>query len=124
MWRNSLDYFINQEIEKFNNIPNPNLKQSKSKINELIFAQLIATTNNMLEFDLDISTIEKINNDILNKYEINEDSKKIILMNIIENKKNANKKENNIIIEKNNNNIKVETKIIKEENDIEEENKK
>ena len=125
MWRNSLDYFINQEIGKFNKISmNLNMKQFKKKIDELIFAQLIANTNNMLEFDLDISTIEKINSDILNKYEINEDSKKIILMNIIENKKNANKNENNIIIENNNNNIKEKSKIMKGEKNIEKENKK
>ena len=123
MWRESLDYFIKQEIEKLNKMA-VNSNQSKNKMKEMIFAQLIAITNNMLEFDLDTSITEKINLEVLNKYEIKEDSKKII-MNIIETKKNKSNitsNENVIIKDDNNNNTKEKT--MEEKNNIEEENKK
>ena len=141
IWRNSYDYFINKEIEKFKNniLIKPDIKQYKNRINEMLFAQIIAVTNNMIEFDLDIEITEKINNDILNKYEIKDEQKKII-MSIIKNKKNKdniNKNEDNIIIENNEKNKKIEnindikeekiendSKIKEKEKDNEEENKK
>jgi len=148
MWRKTVDYFIQKEIKKYNELRN-NLSIKKSNnnntINELIFAQLIANTNNMVEFDLDLNITEKIIMEYIDKFNINETSK-TILLNIIENKKNKctdnitekgndvnnnnkeennnNKERNNINKEENNKNIEEENYINKEENNknIKEEN--
>ena len=134
MWRKTVDYFIQKEIKKYNELRNNlSIKKSNSNntINELIFAQLIANTNNMVEFDLDLNITEKIIMEYIDKFNINETSK-IILLNIIENKKNKctnninekeydvnnNNKEGNNNNKKENNNSKEENSVNKEENNI------
>ena len=88
MWRNSIDYAIEEEEKKYDNlIKNLSIKKNMSKVNDMIFAQLLSITNNMIEFDLNINLAEKIIFDSFKKHKINEESKKIIL-NIIEEKKN------------------------------------
>ena len=88
MWRNSIDYAIKEEEKKYDNlIKNLSIKKNMSKVNDMIFAQLLSITNNMIEFDLNINLAEKIIFDSFKKHKINEESKKIIL-NIIEEKKN------------------------------------
>ena len=88
MWRNSIDYAIEEEEKKYDNLTkNLSIKKNMNKINDMIFAQLLSITNNMIEFDLNINLAEKIIFDSFKKHKINEESKKIIL-NIIEEKKN------------------------------------
>ena len=122
MWRNTIDYAIEEEEKKYDNIiKNLSIKKNMNKINEMIFAQLISITNNMIEFDLDINLAETIVLDSFKKHKINEESIKIIL-NIIKEKKNKinkNKKEetNNINA---NNNVKEE----KKENNLDKDNTK
>ena len=122
MWRNTIDYAIEEEEKKYDNIiKNLSIKKNMNKINEMIFAQLLSITNNMIEFDLDINLAETIVLDSFKKHKINEESIKIIL-NIIKEKKNKinkNKKEetNNINA---NNNVKEE----KKENNLDKDNTK
>ena len=88
MWRNSIDLAIEEEEKKYDNLTkNLSIKKNINKINEMIFAQLLSITNNMIEFDFDINKAEEIILDSLKKHKTNEDSKNIIL-NIIEEKKN------------------------------------
>ena len=113
MWKNCVNYFIENEVDKYNQIKNNLIdNMANNKINDLIFAQLVANTNNMIEFDFDANIAENIIMENINKYNLNEKFKTIIL-NIINNKKNncidekinINEKENNKINENNNNDI-------------------
>ena len=124
IWQNLIEYGIKKETEKFNKlITNLPQKRKETRFKEMIFAQLIAITNNMAEFDLDVNKIENIIMIYINKYELQDNSKQLIL-NIIENKRKNNsdmKIEND---NKNNiNNINKESNLIKN-NQIEEDNKK
>ena len=113
MWRKSIDFFIEEEENKYETIiKNLSIKKNMNKINEMIFAQLLSIANNMIEFDLDINLAEKIILDSFKKHKINEESIKIIL-NIIEEKKN-----------KINDNKNEETNNINENNKVKEEEKK
>lgn len=122
MWRNSIEYFINKEKEKYNDIiNNKRNKGTKNAFNEMIFSQLMTILNNMLEFGFNIYKSEEIIIENMNKYNINENLKNIIIT-IIENKKNKNmnKEKESIIKEKNVNDS--EKNIKKEKNnDINEE---
>lgn len=122
MWRNSIEYFINKEKEKYNEIiSNKRNKGTKNAFNEMIFSQLMTILNNMLEFGFNIYKTEEIIIENMNKYNINENLKNIIIT-IIENKKNKNmnKEKESIIKEKNVNDS--EKNIKKEKNnDINEE---
>ena len=103
MWRNSIEYFINKEKEKYNEIiSNKRNKGTKNAFNEMIFSQLMTILNNMLEFGFNIYKTEEIIIENMNKYNINENLKNIIIT-IIENKKNKNmnKEKESIIKEKN-----------------------
>ena len=103
MWRNSIEYFINKEKEKYNDIITNNKKnKTENAFNEIIFSQLITISNNMLEFGFNIYKTEEIIIENINKYNINENLKNIIIT-IIENKKNKNinKEKESIIKEKN-----------------------
>ena len=113
MWRKSIDFFIEEEENKYETIiKNLSIKKNMNKINEMIFAQLLSIANNMIEFDLDINLAEKIILDSFKKHKINEESIKIIL-NIIEEKK-----------KKINDNKSEETNNINENNKVKEEEKK
>ena len=104
IWKNCVNYFIETEVDKYNQIKNDiTVKKSNNTINELIFAQLVANTNNMIEFDFDVNIIENIIMENINKYKLSEKSKKIIL-NIINNKRNKCKDEKNNKSEKKQNN--------------------
>ena len=111
MWKSCVTYYIEKEVDKYNQLKNNlTIKKNDNAINELIFAQLISYTNNMIDFDFDVNIIENIIMDNINKYNLNENSK-TILLNIIKNKKNkcinekinVNEKENNKKDENNNN---------------------
>ena len=95
MWRNLLDFIINEKIDKFNEIEfkiqtnNDDEEKKKRKMIDIIFAQLIAMTHNMTDFDFDIDKTEKIMIEYINKYNLDETYKQII-MDMIQNKKNEN----------------------------------
>ena len=95
MWRNLLDFIINEKLDKFNEIEfkiqtsNDDEEKKKRKMIDIIFAQLIAMTHNMTDFDFDIDKTEKIMIEYINKYNLDETYKQII-MDMIQNKKNEN----------------------------------
>ena len=116
MWKSCVIYFIEKELDKYNQIKdNITNKKRNNTINELIFAQIVSYTNNMIEFDFDVNKDENIMMEIINKYNLNENAKTVIL-NIINNKKNKCINENNNINENNINE--------KENNNINENNEK
>ena len=121
IWQNLIEYGIKEEKEKFNTllISLPE-KRKEAKFKEMVFAQLLAITKNMVDFDLEINKIENITTSYMNKYNLKDNSKQIIL-NIIENKKNNN---NDIKIENDINNIINEEINLIKDNQIKEENKK
>lgn len=115
IWRNLIEYSIKEETEKYNKlIKKLSVKRMNSKFNDMIFAQLLSLTNNMIEFDLNTDITEKIILENINKYNLKEESKKIIL-DVIHNKK-IDKNEKIINCEKNKSE---EEKILGKENEIE-----
>ena len=61
IWRNLIEYSIKEETEKYNKlIKKLSVKRMNSKFNDMIFAQLLSLTNNMIEFDLNTDITEKI----------------------------------------------------------------
>ena len=56
------------------------------KYNDIIFSQIITITNHMIEFNVDKEDIKKLINEKIEKYQISEKSKNIII-NLIENNK-------------------------------------
>ena len=85
MWEKLLDYIISEKTEQFNEIEykiqknNDNEEKKKQKYVELIFAQLIAVIHNMIDFEFDLEKIKKIMVDYINKYNLSETHKQIIM---------------------------------------------
>lgn len=85
MWEKLLDYIISEKTEQFNEIEykiqknNDNEEKKKQKYIELIFAQLIAVIHNMIDFEFDLEKIKKIMVDYINKYNLSETHKQIIM---------------------------------------------
>ena len=99
IWRNSIDYFIEKEIKKFNDMKRTlTIKNSEGKSHEMIFAQLIPIANNMIEFELNKNIRDKLMFENIEKYKMNETSKNIIL-NLLRDSSNNNNNEENIIKE-------------------------
>lgn len=61
-------------------------EQKDIKYNNIIFTQLITISNHMIEFNVDKEDIKKLINEKIEKYQISEESKNIII-NLIENNK-------------------------------------
>ena len=98
IWKNSIDYFIEKEIKKFNEMKkNLSIKNSESKNNEMIFAQLIPMANNMIEFEVDKNIRDKLMTESMKKYKVNETSKNIILNLLNDSSNNNNNEKENII---------------------------
>ncbi len=61
IWRKMLDSIINEKSEQFNQIEykltnNDEIeKKKKNKLIEIVFAQLIAVSHNMINFDFDLN---------------------------------------------------------------------
>ena len=66
---------------------NDDKEKRKNKIIEIIFAQLIAIEHNMVDFDFDLDSTEKIMIEYINKYELNEFHKELIMAMIKEKRK-------------------------------------
>ena len=83
MWQKLLDYIISEKIEQFNEIEykiqNNNEEKKKEKYVELIFAQLIAVIHNMIDFEFDLEKTKKIMLDYIDKYNLSETHKEIIM---------------------------------------------
>ena len=90
-WENYIIDMIDEEIMGMNNdealMKNNKLsdKIEKNKINEIIFSKLIPISSYMNDFDVKEETILCLANNILDKYQVNEETKKMILS-IIEKK--------------------------------------
>jgi hypothetical protein len=74
-WETFVNYSINKEIENSkktdekNGIKN-NDKENEEKYSNIVFAQLVPITNNMIEFGLDINIVEEIILPIIKQYNI------------------------------------------------------
>ena len=95
MWKKLIEFVIKEKSEQFNKIDykieitdenDENYKKRKNKIAEIVFAQILAITNNMCDFDFDLNKTEQIMNEYIKKYNLNESFEQII-MDIINNKK-------------------------------------
>ena len=92
MWRKFIDFIINEKKDKFDELEfkregtKGDEAKKQKKINEIVFAQLIAITNNMVDFEFDINKTEKIMCEYIDKYKLNETYKQLIL-DIINSKK-------------------------------------
>ena len=64
-------------------------KKKKEKIIEIVFAQLIAIVHNMVDFEFDLNITEKIMEEYIDKYNLTE-THKLIIMEMVENKKKEN----------------------------------
>ena len=93
MWRNLIESVIIEKQEKYDEveykIDNYNEEKKKNKIIEIVFAQLIAMVHNMIDFEFDLDITEKIITEYIDKYELT-DTHKLIIMEMIENKKKEN----------------------------------
>ena len=94
MWRNMLESIINEKSEMYNQFEykiqsseQDDEEKKRKKIIEIAFAQIIAIVHNMIDFELDSKETEKLMNDFMNKYNLNETQKQLI-MEMIEDKKN------------------------------------
>ena len=91
-WRNVLNFNINQKLENFNEIQYTIQDSKKSeqikkdKMVEIIFAQLLAVTQNMIDFDYDTNKAEEIMKEYINKYELIE-TYKVLILNMINDKR-------------------------------------
>ena len=83
-WENYIIDMIEEEIMGKNDDEKPlNQKLSdkieKSKINEIIFSKLVPISSYMNDYEVKEETILNIANNILDKYQVNEETKKMIL---------------------------------------------
>jgi len=98
MWRNYINFNIEDKIDKFNELQYQIEKNDKKgedeikkkKHEEIIFSQIITITKNMCDFDFDINKTEIIINEYIKKYNVKETFIQYI-MEIINNKKRENK---------------------------------
>jgi len=98
MWRNYINFNIEDKIDKFNELQykiEKDDKKGENEINkkkheEIIFSQIITITKNMCDFDFDIDKTEIIINEFIKKYNVKETFIQYI-MEIINNKKKENK---------------------------------
>ena len=92
-WRKMIEFIIHEKSEKFDELEykiqnmNEDKEKRKNKIMEIIFAQLIAIEHNMVDFDFDLDSTEKIMIEYINKYELNEFHKELIMAMINEKRK-------------------------------------
>ena len=92
-WRKMIEFIIHEKSEKFDELEykiqnmNEDKEKRKNKIIEIIFAQLIAIEHNMVDFDFDLDSTEKIMIEYINKYELNEFHKELIMAMIKEKRK-------------------------------------
>ena len=93
MWKNTIESIIKEKSDKFdefeykiNNEKENFEEKKKQKIIEIAFAQIIAVVHNMIDFDFDLDKTEKMMVVLMDKYNLNEMQKGLV-MEMIENKK-------------------------------------
>jgi hypothetical protein len=85
MWENLLESIINEKCEEFQQYEysvekkKDDEEKKKKKIMEIIFAQIISISHDMIDFDLDFEKAKSIVNSFINKYKLNESQKQIIM---------------------------------------------
>ena len=80
-WRKLLDDSINEKSQQYQeseytiSSENEDEEKKKKKITEITFAQIIATIHNMIDFEFELNSINKIKDDYIKKYNLTEDQK-------------------------------------------------
>ena len=87
-WETYANYAINKEItlsqetDKKNGIKNINDKEKEEKVKNVVFAQLIPISNNMIDFGLDVNIVEEIILPLIKKYKISQELSEVVLSTI------------------------------------------
>ena len=110
-WETFVNYTIAKEISlsKITDMENGNImnddKEKEEKYSNIVFAQLLPMTDNMIEFGLDINIVEEIIFPLIKQYKISQEFSEVVISSINNKKQeleNLQKDNNNNII---NNNI-------------------
>ena len=84
-WETFVNYSINKEIElskktdELNGVNMINDKENEEKYSNIVFAQLVPMTDNMIEFGLDINIVEEIILPLIKQYKISEEFSEVVI---------------------------------------------
>ena len=84
-WETFVNYSINKEIElskktdELNGVNKINDKENEEKYSNIVFAQLVPMTDNMIEFGLDINIVEEIILPLIKQYKISEEFSEVVI---------------------------------------------
>ena len=87
-WDTFASYLINKEIElskktdEQNGVKTYNIKEKEEKYSNIVFAQLVPITDNMIEFGLDINIVEEIILPIIKQYKISTEFAEVVISTI------------------------------------------
>ena len=84
MWNCLIEFLMEEAIDKFNLYNKREYKEEEKKVRyaEIAFGQLLPLANNMIEFGFDKDKAENICMKLMEQYNIQEESKEIILATI------------------------------------------
>ena len=84
MWNCLIEFLMEEAIDKFNLYNKREYKEEEKKVRyaEIGFGQLLPLANNMIEFGFDKDKAENICMKLMEQYNIQEESKEIILATI------------------------------------------
>ena len=99
-WETFVNYSINKEIElskktdELNGIKTENDKEKEEKNSNIVFAQIVPMTNNMIEFGLNINIVEEIIFPLIKQYKISPEFSEVVIsvINIKKQEENTNNK--------------------------------
>ena len=84
-WETYVNYSINKEInlskeiEKKNSIKKISDKEKEEKLSNIVFAQLVPITDNMIDFGLNVNIVEEIILSLIEKYKIAQELSEVVL---------------------------------------------
>ena len=84
-WEAFVNYSINKEIEEskktdqINGKNSDNKKIDEEKFSNIVFAQLVPMTDNMIEFGLDINLVEQIILPLIQQYKISPEFSEVVI---------------------------------------------
>ena len=87
-WETFINYSIDKEIalsketDEKNGVNTDNDKENEEKYSNIVFAQLVPITNNMIEFGLDVNIAEEIILPLIEKYKISPELSEAVLATI------------------------------------------
>jgi len=87
-WETYVNYSIDKEIalskqtDEKNGINTENNKENEEKYSNIVFAQLLPITNNMIEFGLDVNIVEEIIVPIIKQYKISPELSEVVMTTI------------------------------------------